>query len=56
MCRSRRAGPRGLVRRRFRTRDEVQGWLEAYADELETEPEAVRERIARLETDGEGEA
>lgn len=54
MCLSRRAGPRDLVRRRFRTRDEIQGWLEAYADELETELEAVRERVARLDDAGEG--
>lgn len=54
MCRARRTGPRGLVRRRFRTRDEVQGWLEAYADELETEIEAVEERIDALADDGEG--
>jgi hypothetical protein len=51
VCRGRRAGPKGLVRRRFRTREEVRGWLEAYAEELETEIEAVEERIDALSED-----
>jgi hypothetical protein len=35
--------------RRFYTREEKKAWLEDYAQALEAEAKAVRERIAELE-------
>lgn len=38
----------GTIERRYYTRDERRQWLQSYADELENELKAVKERIDSL--------
>jgi hypothetical protein len=38
-------------RRRYYTRDEKTQWLQSYADELENELKAVKERIEQLKSE-----